>query len=427
MPRTRFPARLLLSVLLWVVNPSALVWAEEGEGRQTRQTAALSQKVYEKLTEAQTMVESGQVEQGLAVLKSLEGNSRLTPYERAQLYNYLAYTYFTMERYRDAIGAYQQVLNQPDLPPALAQNSLYTLAQLYFTVEDYRAAVTTIERWFEVAEKPTDTAWLLLGQAYYQLGEYRAAIEPIDKAMAMARERGETPEERLFLIKRAAWFELGDYKNLVKVVRELVRLYPRTSHWMTLAGAYSQLGDTRRQMVIMEMLHESGELERPEQLRNLANLYLLHGAPYKAANLLQQQMDAGTLTADVGNLRLLAQCWQQAREDERALGPLSAAAEASKGGDLHVRLAQSYLNLGRYEDAVDALRTGIARGELSRPDQASVMLGLALFEIGRLGAAREAFADAAGDKRSRKTAEQWMAFIEAEVKRREALGAGSDT
>lgn len=405
---------------------SGVLAADDDGGRKTRQTAALSQQVYEKLTDAQTLVEAGDYEQGLGVLRSLEGNARLTPYERAQLYNYLAYTYFTMERYKEAIGAYQKVLEQPELPPALAQNSLYTLAQLYFTVEDYQSAVTTIKRWFEVADKPTDTAWLLLGQAYYQLGDYAAAIKPIDEAMALARARGEVPEERLFLIKRAAYFELGDYKRLVEVVRELVRLYPRTSHWMTLAGAYSELGDTRRQMVIMEMLHESGELERPEQLRNLANLYLLHGAPYKAARLLDAQMAAGKLPSDVANLRLLAQSWQQAREDERALVPLAAAAKASSGGDLYVRLAQSYLNLGRYPEAVEALETGIARGDLRRPDQARVMLGLSLFELDRLDAAREAFREASKDERSRKTAEQWIEFIAAEVRRREALGTGRD-
>ena len=389
--------------------------------RKTRQTAALSQKVYEKLTEAQALVEAGDVQAGLDILEGMRGNARLTAYETAQLYNYLAYTYFTLERYSDAIKAYKVILEQPDLPAALAQNSLYTLAQLYFTVEDYRSAVESIKRWFEAAPEPTETAWLLLAQGYYQLGQYQNVIEPVDKAIELMQAQGKPPEERLLLLKRAAYYELGDYKSLASVMRQLVDLYPRKGHWMTLAAAYSELGDTRRQMVIMEMLFEAGELERAEQVRNLANLYLLHKTPYKAARLLDQQMEIGKLEQSEANLRLLAQAWQQAHEDSEAIAPLAQAAALASGGELYLRLAQSQLNLGRYADAAASLETALARGGIERPDQARIMLGLAWFELDRLAEAREAFVAAAADERSRKTAQQWLDFIASERARRAAL------
>lgn len=393
------------------------------DARKTRQTAALSQKVYEKLTEAQALVEEGDVQAGLGILEGMRGNARLTPYETAQLYNYLAYTYFTLERYADAIEAYKVILEQPDLPAALAQNSLYTLAQLYFTVEDYRSAVDTIKRWFAAAPEPTKTAWLLLAQGYYQLGQYASVIEPVDQAIALMQAQGAPPEERLLLLKRAAFYELGDYQSLASVMQQIVALYPRKGHWMTLAAAYSEIGDTRRQMVIMEMLFEAGDLERTEQVRNLANLYLLHKTPYKAARLLSRQMDTGKLERTAANLRLLAQAWQQAHEDSEAIAPLAEAAELSEGGELYLRLAQSQINLGRYADAAASLETALARGGIKRPDQARIMLGLAWFELDRLAKAREAFAAAAADERSRKTAQQWLDFIASERARRAALAS----
>jgi len=394
---------------------------ENSDERETKQTAAMGQKVYTKLTEAQELIEQKKYNEGLTILKEIERLPNLTTYERAQLYNYFAYTYFTMERYRDSIDAYKKVLREPELPEALEQNTLYTLAQLYFTVEDYKSAVQTIEKWFTKADKPTETAYLLLGQGYYQIGEFRKSVTPIDKGIAMVKERGEKPSESLYLLKRAAFFELKDYKGLVSVMRELIRLYPKKEHWMTLAGAHSELGDTKKQMVIMEVLYEAGELTSANQIKNLANLYLLHEAPVKAAQLLDKHIADGTLEKDVQNLRLLAQAWQQAKEDEKSIEPLTAAAARSSDGDMYVRLGQAYINLDRYSEAVDALRKAIEKGDLRRPDQAHIMLGLSLFEMEKFRSARDAFRIAERDKRSQKAASQWIAYINSELERREAL------
>ena len=419
-------ATKLLQVFITVFCVSGAVspgWvaAQEGDDRKTKQTQAMGQKVYKKLTEAQELIENKQFNQGLAILKEIERFPKLTPYESAQLYNYFAYTYFTMERYKESISAYKKVLQQPELPPALEQNTLYTLAQLYFTVEDYKTAVATIEKWFAKADKPTETAYLLLGQGYYQIGKYKKCITPIDKGIAMVRERGERPKESLFLLKRAAYFELKDYKNLAKVMRELIRLYPKKEHWMTLAGAYSELGDTKKQMVIMEMLYEAGDLEKGSQVQNLANLYLLHDSPVKAAKLLDKHMNNGSIEKTTSNLRLLAQAWQQAKEDEKALPPLNSAAGRAGDGNLYIRLGQSYINLDRYDEAIDAIQKGIKKGGLRRSDQAHIMLGLSLFEQKKYQTARKAFSVAQRDKRSQKAASQWIAYIDSELERAAAL------
>ena len=52
--------------------------------------------------------------------------------------NLTAYTYYLQEDYQRAIGAYINVIKQPELPDALMQSTLKTLSQLYFTIEDYK-------------------------------------------------------------------------------------------------------------------------------------------------------------------------------------------------------------------------------------------------------------------------------------------------
>src|SRR5690606_33135183 len=109
----------MLAGLLLAAAPAAPAQDDEGGSRreqETRKTPAMSESVYRKLTEAQEFIEAKKYNEGLAILRELEQEEGLNSYEKAQTYNYLAYTYFTLERYRDAIRAYEQVLAQPDLP-----------------------------------------------------------------------------------------------------------------------------------------------------------------------------------------------------------------------------------------------------------------------------------------------------------------------
>ena len=416
-------ALALLPVFITATTPAVV--AQEGSAggkeRKTRKTPSMSEKVYKKLTEAQELIEAKNYEEGLAALDDLAREPKLSNYEKAQLYNYFAYTYFTLERYEDAIASYEQVLAQPDLPEALETNSLYTLAQLYFIIENYRKAVDVINKWFAVTEKPTENAYMLLGQGYYQLEEYENSLVPLKKAYAMVKARGDIPKENLLLLLRVDYFNLNDYENMLAVLKELVEYYPKQEYWLTMAGTYSELKRLDKQMSILEMLYEAGQLERGNQQLNLANLYMLHEAPYKAAVLLDKGMKEEKIEQNIRNLRLLSQAWLQAQENEKSLPPLIQAAKLSKDGELDMRLAQAYINLYRYDEAVASLRTAFKKGGLKRSDQANIMLGLALFEIQKFDASIAAFAEASKDERSHKAAQTWLGYVNSEKERKKQL------
>ena len=415
-------ASVVTPVFLAVTAPGASAQeSEKGDKRKTRKTPSMSEKVYNKLTEAQELIEAKNYDAGLAALNDLAREPKLSDYEKAQLYNYFAYTYFTLERYEDAIYSYEIVLSQPDLPEALETNSLYTLAQLYFIIENYRKAVDIINRWFALTEKPTENAYMLLGQGYYQLEEYKESLVPLKKAYGMVTGRGDTPKENLLLLLRVNYFNLNDYGNMLNVLKELVEFYPKPEYWLTMAGTYSELKRLDKQMSILEMLYEAGQLQRGNQQLNLANLYMLHEAPYKAAMMLEKGMEEGKIEENIRNLRLLSQAWLQSQESEKSLPPLIQAARLSKEGELDMRIAQAYINLYRYEEAVESLRTAFKKGGLKRADQANIMLGLALFETQNFDASIEAFTEASKDKRSRKAAETWLGYVNSEKSRKKQL------
>jgi tetratricopeptide (TPR) repeat protein len=406
--------------LLFAVAPLAAQEEEQSE-RETKQTVAMSQAVYEKLTAIQENVEAKNYAAADALLRELRANEKLSPYERAQVWNLSGYSYYLQEKYKEAIDAYEQVLIQPELPEALTLTTLKTMAQLQFTVEDYTTALATVRRLMAVVPEPSADVFMLEGQALFQLNRYEEALKPIKTAVDMYRAQGQIPKENWLLLLRVIYFEMKDYDNMLEVVKELVQHYPKDTYILTLAGVYSELGDTKKQLALTEVLYEKGLLNTNGHITNLANLYLLHGLPYKAAEVLDKGMKAKIVEENDRNLRLMSQAWYQAREDELAIPPMARAAQMTKDGELFVRLAQAHINLEQWDDAVSAVTNALNAGGLKRTDQAYIMMGMAYFNQKRLEQARDAFQKAKRDQRSAKAADQWIAYVDSEVRRKELM------
>lgn len=394
---------------------------------KTRKAASMRQPVFKKLHAVQQQIDAKDYEGAQKALEDLRNKTkRLSAYEKAQAWNLTAYVFYLQEQYSKAINAYNQVLQQGDLPEALIQSTLKTMGQLYFVTEQYDLALKTVKELLGKVESPAVEVYMLLGQAHFQLKEYKKALPPIKKAVNMYRKQGRKPKEQWLQLLRVIYHYEDDYEKMRQVLEEMVSLYPKETHLRALAGVYSELGNTEKQLTIMEILYERDYKQTSSQIINLANLYLLHGIPYKAAKLLQQELEVKKrVDAKEQNYRLLSQAWYQAREDEKSIPPLRRAAEMSKNGELYIRMAQAYQNLDRWEEAVEALQTGIKKGGLKRTDTAQLMLGMALFNQHKLKLAKKHFELAQQDKRSAKVASQWIAYVKNELHRQTILDAAT--
>jgi tetratricopeptide (TPR) repeat protein len=422
----RFKSKLIVALIsgsvLLVAAGSTFAAEDTAKKKKTKETVAMSQSVYEDLTEIQELMEAKDYASAERLTVDLRGKKGLSPYELAQIWNITAYSYYLQERYDDAIRAYDQVMAQPDLPEALLLSTLKTKAQLQFTQEDYEGALRTIRDLMAAVPEPSADVMMLEGQALFQLARYDEALVPIKSAIDMYRNQGQTPKENWLLLLRVIYFEQKDYDSMIDVVKELIVYYPKDTYILTLAGIYSELGDTKKQLTLTEVLYEQGFLNTSSHITNLANLYLLHGVPYKAAVLLDKEMGENIVDSNERNLRLLSQAWYQARENAKAIPPLKRAAELSNDGELYIRLAQAYINLEEWGEAAAAVEQGLEIGGLKRNDTANIMLGMALFNQKRLEQARRAFTQAGkDDNRSKRAAGQWVAYVDSEIRRRDLM------
>jgi tetratricopeptide (TPR) repeat protein len=153
----------------------------------------------------------------------------------------------------------------------------------------------------------------------------------------------------------------------------------------------------------------------------MAQLYMQHEVPYKAAKLLETEMESGRVEKDAKNYRLLSQAWSLAMEDEKAIPALQQAARLDRDGELYLRLANTHLNLGQYEECIQSAREGLQVGELKNTDHAQISLGMCLYNLKRYEDAIAAFRAAGKAERSAKMARQWIDVIESDIARDEQI------
>jgi tetratricopeptide (TPR) repeat protein len=417
-------AVLVISVGQLGIVPSAYAQDDDKKPkRQTKKVQTLSQKIYEKLIEAQAEIEEKNYAQGLQMLQELRAQPKLNNFEQAQISNFFGFYYFVQEQYPQALAEYKKVIADPEgIPEGLYVSTFYTIAQLYFQEEDYQNALEYAQRWFAATPEPSADAYMLIGQAYYQLEQVDKAFEPVRTGIEMYKAADRVPKENWYLLLRALYYEKNDYESMLPLMREIITHYPKAQYLTTLAGIYSELGRLDKMMAIIEAMYEEGHLEgKPRQIVNLASLYLMHDIPIKAADLLGEHMEAGDVEDDERNLKLYSQALTQAKEYEKAINPLKEAAKKSDDGELYLSLGQSYMALDKWKEAEGALSNAIRMGGLKRPDQTRISLGLAQVELGEFEDARKTFQKAAEDKRSVKAAGQWIRYVDNEVRRLNAL------
>ena len=162
---------------------------KDGSEKKTKETVAMSQAVYEKLTEIQEMIESKDYASAQRLIDDLKTKKGLSEYELAQVYNISGYSYYLQERYDDAIRAYDQMLAQAELPEALTLSTLKTKAQLQFTQADYEGALVTVRELLKAVTEPSADVLMLEGQALFHRPLSQPGPDPQGKLVtAVARD-----------------------------------------------------------------------------------------------------------------------------------------------------------------------------------------------------------------------------------------------
>jgi len=394
--------------------------------RETRKTPALRNNIYEKLAEAQVFAEAKQYVEAEAVLDDMldatSKKSKLNRYELANVYNTYAYLRYAVEDYDGALNYYQKVIDQrPEIPLALEINTLYTVAQLYFLQENWRKGIDTLNTWMSVSDTPSTNAYVLLANGYFQLKDYDKSLSNIQIAIDREEAAGKLPKEQWYNLARFIHFDRDNFRAALDILEILIMYYPKKQYWVQASHLYGEEKDEARQLAMLEATYEQNLLDRSQDIVLLSQLYLQAEVPFPAARAMEKGLADDIVEKESKNYELAGVAWRQAQEVTKSLPMLEAAASKSEKGELYARLGNVYLDVDKNKEAVEALKRGLDRGGVKRPDQARLALGMAYFNLGDFNAARRAFREARKDQRARSYADQWLKYITSEENRLEEL------
>ena len=398
--------------------------AEAQSDQKTRKVPAMRENVFKKLGKVQEAADVENWPAALAALREMEaGKDKYNAYETAQMYYFYGFVYYSMERYKDAINSYKQVLAQgvDNIPVGVELNTLKTISQLYFVTEDFKSALNYLNKWFAASETVGAEDYALRAQIFYQMGDEAGALKDMNRAVSMYEKEGKIPKENWLSLQRFLYYEKNDYKQVTNILEKLVKHYPKGEYYKQLAGMYGELKREQDQLHMMEAAYTAGALQKEKELLNMAYLYMGNETPYKGAKVIKKGIDQKKIERTSKNLETLAQAYQMAQELQKSIPELEAAAKLSDKGEIYSRLAGIYLDLDKNEKALEMGKKALAKGNLKRSDQLYIVLGMANANLKKYDDALSNLKKALKDERSKKFAEQWITFVEAEKKREEQL------
>jgi tetratricopeptide (TPR) repeat protein len=383
--------------------------AEEPKGQrappETRKANAMRQTAGKALVEAQTFLSDDKIKEALAVLSKVD-TSKFNDYEKAVTNQLFAYAYLAQEDYKRAIEFSEKALEAGVLNPGTELNMLFNVAQLYRATDQLGQSIATFEKWLERAEEPSGSQLFQIASTYAQMERFNKSSDFAERAVASTPE----PEESWLTLLASVYLNQRQYRKAINPLERLVLRFPKLTYYKQIAVAYSESKQEKKALVALELAHKQGLITDGRDLRRLAEQYMYHDMPYKAANLLAKEIEAGRVEKTEDNWFLLATAWFQARETEKAIAPMQRAAELASTGENYMRLGKILIDLERWNDAEARFKNALDKGKIEQ-GEVHLNLGIALVGQKKTRAARDQFQACLKFSEWRNQCNQWITYV----------------
>ena len=416
MPRLSF-LFIIFSLLLLPVGPLGVSYVQAQEAQKekpkkpkTRRTQVLGKTAFRLIEKSQELLAEEKYDEAMEPLQTIMDGENFKAYEKAVAIQTSGYIYAGKEDYEATIGAFERAIATGDLPPRVVSDLTYGLAQLHLAKERPRKSLQLMDQWFAAQEKePGGDPYALKAQIHLILDELRAAEQAIKKALSKEEE----PKQQWIRILLSVLLQEERYGEARPILEDAVQIWPGVkAFWEQLTAIYYHFEEEDLAFVARRAMHVQDMLVSTKELSSMAQLYLYHDVPIKAAEILQSGMDGDRIEKTEKNYELLARAYMQAREWDKAIAPLTRAAEMSDEGKFYVQLAQSYVQGEKWGLAESALVKALNKGGLDDEADSWLLLGIARTRLEKYDAAIKAFRKAGDDDDVAKDAFRWIRSIE---------------
>ena len=372
----------------------------------------LRPEVGKPLQQAADLLKAGKAKEALAKVREADSVPNKTPAEQLTLDRMRGAAAFRAGDAATAIRSFEAAYASGRLSGSEQAQVAEQIAFAYSQTKDWAKT----REWANKAQQAGGASpqlHQLLAYVSAQSGDYNAIAREAQAAVSAAEQAGRRPDEGDLLRLADAQARTGQAQAQTATIEKLVSYYPKKDYYaLYLNRLISRSGfSDRHALDVMRLKLATGNLTRPEDAMEMAQLALQAGQAAEAKKVLDDAFASGLLgkTGEVERQkRLLALANQRYASAPNDLKAAEAEGLAARDGNALVRVGLAYSGLGRHDKGIDLIQKGIAKGGLRFPSDANLHLGIALLRAGQKGKAATAFKSVTGTDGAADLARMWM-------------------
>jgi hypothetical protein len=315
---------------------------------------------------------------------------------------------FGVQNWADATAAAEQLIAMPGPSAAEKNNYRRMMGQIAEQQRQYDRAIQFTQDAMKGGATQRD--YELLFRVYAIRGDCNNALANLDKALA-----GKPANETQLKARNSCLFKQGNVAARLATVEELLRRFPKKAYFTDYVSILQeQKADERAMLNVYRWGFERDLIEREADYLAYADAALSAASSAEANRALQRGVKAGVVkTADANSRtsRMVASTAKIAGDDKGKLAQMDKEARAGRNGETDVSVGAAYFGNGEYAKAVEALQRAFEPDRVNRirrPDDANMLLGIALQKTGKKAEAAKAFAAAKADPKMASAASLWL-------------------
>jgi tetratricopeptide (TPR) repeat protein len=350
----------------------------------------------------QQMLDKANEAQAVAVPK--------TPYDEFWIHEFRGIANANLKQYAESLQDLEAALNSPCMTEADKPGRVKLIAQVAYQIKDYPKAIEFGKRAYEASADPD--MGIYLGNAYYIQNDFGNSVKVLKDVVDKLKAAGKSPDEQTLRIIQSACYNIKDNDCVAEQMEQLVVHYPKPNYWQDLTNSLMRVSKNDKELLnILRLADGVDVMNEAAQYTEMAQLAMGQGLPGEAQAILEKGTAKGAFKEAREKAlaaRILGEAKTAVELDKSTLPKQDAAARAKPTGDSDVKLGAAYLSYGENDKAIEALQRGIAKSGVKNPDEAGLLLGIALMRANKKAEAATAFGTVSKDPAMTRIAKLWM-------------------
>jgi hypothetical protein len=255
-----------------------------------------------------------------------------------------------------------------------------SIAGGYYRDREYPRAAQWAQRYLREGGGNPAMRTLLI-QSQYLAGDYTGVLKELSAELQAAERSNSAPsEDRLKLMLNAA-LKANDSSAYVRAMEKLVAFYPKQEYWVELLGRLQRKPGFSDRLALdtYRLSLATGSMTSANDFMEMAQLAVQAGLGAEADQVLQKGFSSGALGKGPQaerHQRLRALVTKRLAEEQQGRADAEREALEARDGNALLRNGMNLLYQGQASRGLQLMQQGIAKGDLKRPEDAKLHLGI---------------------------------------------------